>query len=210
MKTLTRASWLIAAVALALPAVTGCESEPTTAGPGVNTAQRAPRQTAPPRIERTPTPAASRVDPVGEPSPPPDSIGGPVIERPAVDVPPPVDPAAAVVDPPPQPVAPQGPQTPVEAILAIEQLKGRVKLENDVAVAVFFNRTAVGDAEIGILTLLPTIQALNVTGTRVTDASLEVFKQLKNLKHLYPAKTQLTDEGLKSLQETLPELKVYR
>ena len=44
--------------------------------------------------------------------------------------------------------------------------------------------------------------------TQVTDAGLEHLKGLTNLQLLWIAKTQVTDEGVKKLQQALPNCEI--
>ena len=103
------------------------------------------------------------------------------------------------------------PLTPQEARAAIEELGGRVSLdESDKVVKVFLNRTQIGDDQMWMLQYLPEIQVLNLTGTPLTDRGLERVHALSKLQRLYPARTEVTDQGIRNLQQALPNCTVYR
>jgi len=107
--------------------------------------------------------------------------------------------------------APDAPLTPEQARSAIEDLGGRVALdESGNVVKVFLNRTQIDDEQIRVVQFLPDIEVLNLTGTPITDTALEHLRTLKKLRHLYPAKTDVTDHALEELQQVLPDCKVYR
>ena len=116
-------------------------------------------------------------------------------------------------EPPPQQPEPPSdePLTVEQAVAAIEALGGRVSLdESERVVKVFLNRSRINDDQMELLEYLPDVEILNLTGTPVTDAGLDCVHALKKLHHLYPAKTQITDEVLEELTQALPECKVYR
>jgi len=142
----------------------------------------------------------------------------PVAAPPRVALPPPPLPPSEIVEekpvepPPEEPQPPTGePLTVEQARAAIEALGGRVSLDDSGrSVKVFLNRTQINDDQMKLLEYLPDVEVLNLTGTPVTDVGLDSVHLLKKLRHLYPAKTQITDEALEELRQTLPECKVYR
>ena len=94
-----------------------------------------------------------------------------------------------------------------QAIAAIKKAEGRIERDDDGnVIKVFLNRTAINDKSLRPIKYLPTIEVLNITGTKVSDAGLVYIKQLTGLKHLYPDRTQITDEGIAGLKEALPKL----
>ena len=78
------------------------------------------------------------------------------------------------------------------------------------------NFTNVTDAGIGHLKGLANLQSLNLFHTTVSDAGLEHLKGLKNLQCLILAEaggivfweTKITDEGVKKLQQALPNCEI--
>ena len=99
------------------------------------------------------------------------------------------------------------PMTAEQAIAAIKKAEGRIERDDDGnVIKVFLNRTAINDKSLRPIKYLPTIEVLNITGTKVSDAGLVYIKQLTGLKHLYPDRTQITDEGIAGLKEALPKL----
>ncbi|MBC8876727.1 MAG: hypothetical protein H8E44_45440 [Planctomycetes bacterium] len=53
------------------------------------------------------------------------------------------------------------------------------------------------------------LKALGLARTNVTDAGLEKLKRLTKLTHLDLSATQVTNEGIKELQEALPNCKIH-
>jgi hypothetical protein len=51
---------------------------------------------------------------------------------------------------------------------------------------------------------------LNLIGTRVTDSDLVQLKGLTQLRALHLTSTNVTDEGVKKLQQALPNCKITR
>ncbi len=51
---------------------------------------------------------------------------------------------------------------------------------------------------------------LSLEYTRVTDAGLEPLKGLTRLQRLYLRGTKVADEGVKSLQQALPNCRISR
>jgi len=164
-------------------------SEPKAAAsktPVEKTAKTEPK-TPPPRVASLPPP-----------SPRPE-----ILEKTPPPPPPP---------PPPQPEPPSDqPLTLEQAVAAIEALGGRVSRDDSGRVVkVFLNRTQIQDDQMKLLEVLPDVEVLNLTGTPVTDVGLDCVGALKKLRHLYPAKTPITDDALDELTQALPECKVYR
>jgi Leucine-rich repeat (LRR) protein len=52
------------------------------------------------------------------------------------------------------------------------------------------------------------LEALNLQGTKLTDAGLVHLKGLANLQTLDLKGTQVTDAGVKSLQQQIPKVKI--
>ena len=48
------------------------------------------------------------------------------------------------------------------------------------------------------------LRGLRLSGTKVSDAGLEHLKGLRKLQGLYLYNTQVTEEGMKKLRQTLP------
>ncbi|MFT5525293.1 MAG: hypothetical protein ACI9HK_003260 [Pirellulaceae bacterium] len=61
-------------------------------------------------------------------------------------------------------------------------------------------------AEIGNLTKL---KAMELTNDPITDTDLEIMKSLKNLERLHLSGTQVTKEGVESLQKSIPNCKIW-
>jgi hypothetical protein len=53
------------------------------------------------------------------------------------------------------------------------------------------------------------ITSLSLSGTNVNDAGLDRLSGLKSLRYLYLLDTKVTDEGVKKLQQALPNCKIY-
>jgi Leucine-rich repeat (LRR) protein len=66
------------------------------------------------------------------------------------------------------------------------------------------------DATLAGLKNLPHLEYLNLYGTAVSDAGLVHLAGLKNLKSLYLWQTKVTPEGVRQLQQKLPDLRVDR
>jgi len=54
------------------------------------------------------------------------------------------------------------------------------------------------------------LEFLTLAGTRITDVGLEQLVGMTNLKQLILFKTQITDEGVKKLQQALPNCRITR
>jgi len=74
--------------------------------------------------------------------------------------------------------------------------------------------TQVTDAGLEHLEGLTNLEVLGLAGTRVTDAGLERLKGMTSLRRLELHRVknapymQVTDEGVKKLQEALPDCKI--
>jgi len=88
----------------------------------------------------------------------------------------------------------------VSEIDFISTLKNLERLEID--------STPVTDKEIEKLELLTNLTSLKIYNTNITDRSIAVFKKWKRLKVIHLWNTKISEEGIKSLQSTLPNLKV--
>ena len=192
MNRAVRSLWVLP-VAVCFAVACGCSESPSVE----------PAATAPEPADVAPEPPL--------PPPPAPDLSGLVVDEPAKETPSeevsdPEEPEREQSDPPPD-----GPLTAEQARSAIEELGGRVVLdESGGVVKVFLNRTRIDDKQIRAVEFLPNIEILNLTGTQITDDGLDHVHALKKLRHLYPAKTRVTDAGLEDLQEVLPDCKVYR
>ena len=54
------------------------------------------------------------------------------------------------------------------------------------------------------LTSLTKLQTLNLYGTEVTDASLDLLSKVKSLKQVFLWQTKATEAGAKKLQGAIP------
>jgi hypothetical protein len=54
------------------------------------------------------------------------------------------------------------------------------------------------------------VVAVNLGGTKVTDAGLKELAPLKNLTELYLTGTKVTDAGVKELQKALPKCQIFK
>jgi len=64
---------------------------------------------------------------------------------------------------------------------------------------------SISDADLEALEQLPSLEMLFLEGTQITDASLNVFATLSNLKFLNLRNTLFTEEGIASLKHVLPK-----
>lgn len=103
------------------------------------------------------------------------------------------------------------PLTVDEARAKIEELGGRVgDNESGVPTKVFLNRTSATDQQIEVLKYLTGLEVLNLTGTQVGDAGLQHLAGLTGLKRVYAAHTNITENGVQQLNQSLPDCQVYR
>ncbi len=63
----------------------------------------------------------------------------------------------------------------------------------------------VGDNDLALLSPLTNLKYLDLTNSRITDTGLENLKGHTRLEQLYVHGTQVTNEGVKSLQVALPD-----
>jgi len=57
--------------------------------------------------------------------------------------------------------------------------------------------------------LLTSLERLSITFSYITDAGLEHLSGLANLEYLSIVGTDVTDEGVKKLQQALPNCEIY-
>jgi internalin A len=88
---------------------------------------------------------------------------------------------------------------------AIAHLKGLPSLR-----ALTLGFTGVTDAGLADLAVLADLEDLGLAQTAVTDAGLAHLKHLKKLRTLDLEWTKVTDNGVRDLQKSLPDLKVTR
>ena len=69
-------------------------------------------------------------------------------------------------------------------------------------------RSTVDDAAMKVIKSQPELEYLNLYGTAVTDKGLAELSEMKKLKKLYVWQTKVTKDGIKQLQEKLPELEI--
>jgi hypothetical protein len=86
---------------------------------------------------------------------------------------------------------------------------GRMKPFNE-AIEVNLSSSRVNDATLRHVRWLTSLQSLNLVDTDVTDVGLGHLKQLRNLKVLYIRGTNATDAGVAELHRALPQLKVRK
>lgn len=156
--------------------------------------------------------------PAGAPAPPPvvapaepEPVPQVVEQEPEEDVaeeaPPPTKISFHTEDQPP----PVRALTPREAKSAVEVIGGRVSVnDSGQVVKVFLNRTAAGDDEMHAIQYLPELEILNLTGTSVSDAGLRHVHCLSKLKRIYAAHSEISNEGVRQLNQALPECEVFR
>lgn len=68
--------------------------------------------------------------------------------------------------------------------------------------------TQIADAHLVYLADLENLQQLSIAGTRVSDRGVEHLTRLKSLRSLNVFRTQLTNDGVRWLQEALPECRI--
>src|SRR5262249_51612789 len=90
-----------------------------------------------------------------------------------------------------------------QAIAQIKRLKGQVKRDlnnpDKPAVSLDLHGTRISDADLEILRSLTKLQSLNLYNTNVTDAGLVHLQGLTSLSTLYLNYTSITDAGLAHL-----------
>ena len=64
------------------------------------------------------------------------------------------------------------------------------------------------DATIDTLLKIPTLESINLYGTKVTDAGISKLSSLTNLKRLYLWQTAVTPEAIKTLKGKLPACEI--
>ena len=87
----------------------------------------------------------------------------------------------------------------------LEHLKGLSQLQS-----LTLEGTQVTDAGLKRLTGLTQFRTLDLNETRVTDAALVHLKGLTKLSELDLHNTKVTNEGVKRLQQALPNCKIFR
>ena len=70
------------------------------------------------------------------------------------------------------------------------------------------NRDTITDADLEHLKGLPSLEILSLPDTRVSDAGLEYVSGLSQLEYLDLRNTDVTPEGIRKLQEALPNCKI--
>jgi len=113
----------------------------------------------------------------------------------------------------PQPVAEKpgaGLDSEQEAAIArFRRLGGYIEFDATGSVlTVQLGGTKVTDADLELLRCLSSIQHLNPERTQVTDAGMEHLKGLINLRSVWLHDTKITDEGVKELQQVLPNCEI--
>ena len=88
--------------------------------------------------------------------------------------------------------------------VVLEDLKGLPQLR-----ALYLDQTKFTDSELGNLKRLRHLQQLGLDRTQIGDAALENFKGLTELNVLFLRFTKVTDEGVKDLQQALPNCTIY-
>jgi Leucine-rich repeat (LRR) protein len=71
--------------------------------------------------------------------------------------------------------------------------------------SLWLRRSKVTDAGLKEFKNLKNLEVLNLGSTEVTDAGLKELRELKNLQTLSLANTKVTGEGLKEVKEALPK-----
>ena len=71
------------------------------------------------------------------------------------------------------------------------------------------SQTPIDDAAMPIIAQMKTLGCLDLSQTHITDAGLECLKSLKELNTLHLSDTPVTAEGVHSLQQALPNCKIY-
>ncbi|NOZ41237.1 MAG: hypothetical protein GXP24_13575 [Planctomycetes bacterium] len=65
------------------------------------------------------------------------------------------------------------------------------------------------DNYISLLSALPELHTLDLSSSNVSDKSIPTLGELKTLKWLFLKETSMSPDGIKQLQEMLPECEVY-
>lgn len=89
--------------------------------------------------------------------------------------------------------------------IGLENLKGLTNLHG-----LDLGGTKITDTGLIYLEGLTKLQDLNLRGTKVTDAGLVHLNDLSKLLFLYIQGTNVTDDGIQKLQQSLPNLTIYK
>jgi len=84
------------------------------------------------------------------------------------------------------------------------------KTEQNQVVGVNLSGVRITDATLKPLALLPHLEMLILNGTDITDDGLKHLHSLRSLRTLFLRQTNVTDAGVANLQKALPECVVYR
>jgi hypothetical protein len=98
-----------------------------------------------------------------------------------------------------------------EAIRALQALGAEIKLENGTATSVVFqgDNSHVSDDDLVVVSALASLENLNLTRTRATDALLKQLTNLRNLKTLHLYRTDVTWIGITELEKAIPRIRVF-
>jgi hypothetical protein len=72
----------------------------------------------------------------------------------------------------------------------------------------YFEKTSIGDETVRLLTELPSVVCLDLTGTKITNASIADLKRLDELEYLSVRDTLLSQEAIAQLRKNLPECNI--
>ena len=91
-----------------------------------------------------------------------------------------------------------------------ETLKGLTRLQDLVLRRITYTNVGMAyDVAMNRRKRLATRQVSELWGSKITDAGLEHLKGPSHLTHLDLGNTEVTDEGVKKLQQALPKCKIY-
>jgi hypothetical protein len=76
--------------------------------------------------------------------------------------------------------------------------------------SIHFNAPQATDATFEPFTWMSRLRYLNLDNTQVTDITLERINGLNQLKHLRLRNTKVTDEGVRKLQQAVPNCEIER
>lgn len=95
-----------------------------------------------------------------------------------------------------------------EVLTLVENLNGKVEIEQGEIVALNLSGTNVSDEDLKPLKDLDRLRVLRLNGTKISDNALSSLRQLKDLKVLNLKNTRVTRIGVIELNNFLPNTRI--